>query len=354
METATRTDRPGTHMPQIDGLRAIAALLVVYAHWLPLRFRAGFPVGGMGVHLFFVISGFLITGILLRCRGLAPTGFSLRAFYVRRALRILPLYYLVLAVTLVLDVAGVREMFGWHVSYLSNFYFFLRGDWNGYTSHFWTLAVEEQFYLCWPLLMLLLPENRLALATGLLIGVGVASHFLLPILLPTNPLVLTLPSFAFPALGSGALLALAAAGKVRPFVSLCAFGVPAFVLFQVLRFLGLNASITRPARDLAFVVVATWLVGTAATGFRGPVGRFLSWSPLTYIGRISYGIYLLHHLATPTIEAVGQWLQAEWLLHGPLKYAARAALTVGTASLSWACFEGPLNRLKERFPYRRL
>jgi peptidoglycan/LPS O-acetylase OafA/YrhL len=353
METASTTDKPGAHMPQLDGLRAIAALLVVYAHWLPLHFRAGLPVGGMGVLLFFVISGFLITGILLRCRSLAPPGFSLRAFYARRALRIFPLYYLVLAVTFALNVEGVREMFVWHASYLSNFYFFLRDDWNGYTSHFWTLAVEEQFYLCWPLLMLLLPENRLALATSLLIGIGIASHFLLPILFPERQLVLTLPSFAFPALGSGALLALAAVGKVRPFASLCAIGVPAFVVFQVLRSAGLSASVTRPARDLAFIVVATWLVGTAATGFRGPVGRILSWSPLTYLGRISYGIYLLHHLATPTLQAVGQWLQAEWLLHGPWKYAARAALTVGAASLSWACFEGPLNRLKDRFPYRK-
>jgi len=95
---------------------------------------------------------------LLSWRG-QPLAVALKTFYARRALRIFPLFYFVLAAAAVLNIGPVRDTFAWHATYLSNIYFYLRGDWHGSVSHLWSLAVEEQFYLVWPLLILCAPER---------------------------------------------------------------------------------------------------------------------------------------------------------------------------------------------------
>ena len=344
-------EAPTGHMLQLDGLRALAALVVVYSHWMPKPYHLGLPLGPMGVQLFFVISGFLITGILLQCRTHGNPGHSLRAFYARRALRIFPLYYAVLLIVFLLDVKGVREMAPWHAAYLSNIYMFLRGDWNGFTSHFWTLAVEEQFYLVWPAILLLIPTRRIIPAVWLLILIGIGSMFLLPILLPDNRLTTTLTNSNFTALGTGALLALARAGTVPAFAARCLWGAPVFLLVTLFRISGFEAATLRPAQDLSYIVFATWLVGMASIGFSGWFGTLLASPPLTYLGRISYGIYILHHLMTPAVGALGQWANIPWLHHGLTMYLAKAAITFTAASLSWRFFEAPLNNLKRQFPY---
>ena len=139
----------GLHMPQLDGLRTLAVAAVIWSHWVP-PYQFGFEWGVMGVNLFFVLSGFLITGILLDSRaGAVRPGdrwFAIRQFYTRRVLRIFPLFYMTLALLVLVNVRPVRQTFLWHVCYLSNVYFFRQGAWIGQISHFWSLAVEEQFY----------------------------------------------------------------------------------------------------------------------------------------------------------------------------------------------------------------
>ena len=109
----------------------------------------------LGVETFFVISGFLITGILLDNRSEEQKSLVLKNFYCRRFLRIFPLFYLVLGMAVLLDSDGLRQSWGWHFGYLfPTFYFYLQNGWTGQLSHFWSLAVEEQFYLVWPLLIL--------------------------------------------------------------------------------------------------------------------------------------------------------------------------------------------------------
>ncbi len=135
-------------------------------HWLPEHAIINRLQGQLsnGVHLFFVLSGYLITGILLRCREnielrVATIGYSFRQFYARRFLRIFPVYYLVLGVGVLFHFEGLRSGFLWHVTYLSNFYYYHREKFDGPASLFWTLAVEEQFYLLWPLAILTLPKR---------------------------------------------------------------------------------------------------------------------------------------------------------------------------------------------------
>jgi peptidoglycan/LPS O-acetylase OafA/YrhL len=195
------------YMPQLDGLRALAVALVAYSHWIPLKYQTFFGFGIAGVQLFFVLSGFLITGILLRCRELPERRNALRSFYARRFLRIFPLYYATLAACYVLGVNSARSSIFWHLAYLSNFYFFNLGGWEGPLSHFWSLAVEEQFYLIWPAIVLFVPQRYLAASiVGLWLS-GVASRAVLPALLPETRLIIALPNMNFDALGLGAILA---------------------------------------------------------------------------------------------------------------------------------------------------
>jgi peptidoglycan/LPS O-acetylase OafA/YrhL len=144
-------------MPQLDGLRCVAVLLVIWEHAGPVWFRV---TGGFGVRWFFVLSAYLITGILLRERG-APLGATLQAFYMRRALRILPPYYLLLAAVALSGIPLIsgRELAA-HALYLSNWWF-LTQHWSREIGHLWSLAVEEQFYLVWPALVLMLPTRAL-------------------------------------------------------------------------------------------------------------------------------------------------------------------------------------------------
>jgi peptidoglycan/LPS O-acetylase OafA/YrhL len=141
-----------SYMPQLDALRALGVFGVWFTHWgigtLPvLRW---IHWGEMGVQLFFVLSGYLITGILLRARDRADCGegkwLVAKRFYVRRFLRICPIYYLTLLATAIV-IQHMREGFFWHLTYTSNIFFALRGRLDLIGAHFWTLSVEEQFYL---------------------------------------------------------------------------------------------------------------------------------------------------------------------------------------------------------------
>src|SRR5688572_21564975 len=118
-------------MPELDGLRALAVSIVLLEHWVPENYQPVQHLGRLGVLLFFVLSGYLITGILLQCRalvhsGIETPGFALKQFYFRRFLRIFPVYYTILIVGFVLGLNVIRETTAWHVTYTSNVYFAIR------------------------------------------------------------------------------------------------------------------------------------------------------------------------------------------------------------------------------------
>ena len=98
------------YMPQLDGLRAFAVLAVIYSHYIPSKYHLNIPWGSAGVQLFFILSGFLITSILIKSRG-ERLGKSLKTFYIRRAFRIFPLYYLVLILCILLELSSVTQDF---------------------------------------------------------------------------------------------------------------------------------------------------------------------------------------------------------------------------------------------------
>ena len=145
----TPSDRPVGHMPQLDSLRAVAVAAVIVHHYIPGGWGPGADIG---VKLFFTLSGFLITGLLMRSRRACIDGRqtlrgAIGRFYTRRFLRIFPLYYLVIAIALVAGIPPTRDILGSLLSYTLNIHMARQGWYEANFAHFWSLAVEEQFYL---------------------------------------------------------------------------------------------------------------------------------------------------------------------------------------------------------------
>jgi peptidoglycan/LPS O-acetylase OafA/YrhL len=330
-------------MPQLDGLRAVAVACVLAFHFIPGVDRYA-PLGAMGVRLFFVISGFLITGILLSWRG-QPLGLALKTFYLRRALRIFPLFYFVLAAAAVLNIGPVRDTLFWHVTYLSNFYFYLRGDWHGSVSHLWSLAVEEQFYLVWPWLVLCAPKRWLRPAIVTMIALAPLSRLLWP-----HPMDSVLPTSCLDSLGLGALLALsvatAAPHKGAPYRSsewALYVGATLAAITLNLRYEGIGGQYQIVGLDFGVSLLSMWLVAGASREFTGTAGRLLSWPLLMSVGRISYGLYVYHGF-TPYL--LGRYVPGFMSMAAPTRVAMLFTVTAVIAMASWRWLEQPFLRLK--------
>ena len=294
-------------LPQLDGLRAFAVSAVLLEHFFWAHYVShALPWGWLGVRLFFVISGFLITSILLECREISettgiPKRRSIRQFYARRALRILPLYYLVLFSAAAIGVAPVRETFPWHATLTSNINFALRGEWLSPVTHLWSLSVEEQFYLVWPWVILFVPRRYLPRVMLGAVGVALLWRMLSVAAghAPVTTWVATPGSLD--TLGMGSLLAIvrrppgAVYTPPRRFAGLClAIGAPLMALTLGLHLAGLSLSSRLVMSDLAMALSFTWLVSRAADGFGGWGGRLLNLAPVRYLGKISYGVYVYH------------------------------------------------------------
>jgi peptidoglycan/LPS O-acetylase OafA/YrhL len=310
-------------------------------HFVPKVDRFA-PLGSIGVRLFFVLSGFLITGILLASRD-RPFAASLKTFYARRFLRIFPLFYFALFAAAVLNIGAVRQTVLWHLAYLSNVYFYLRGDWQGPVSHLWSLAVEEQFYLVWPWLILCVPRRRLIWVMAAMIPIGPLAR-----LASSDPWISVLPFSCLDSLGLGALLAYQVQGRWLIGTGFW-LGVPALAVTLVLRYVQGESAAQVVAMDFAVSLTGVWMVGRAATGFGGVAGKLLELRPVLYLGTISYGLYVYHnfmpYLLGPALASVNAPI-FNWLW----RFAVLATATVSVASVSWRVIEQPFLSLKRHFP----
>lgn len=352
--TAVRSEKPV--MLELDGLRAVAVLSVAWSHWAPNELLFGLP-WGTGVQLFFVLSGFLITGILLDNK---PEGGSIAArhrvwrnFYLRRALRIFPLFYLVLLACWLFAVDSIESTWPWHAFYLSNLYYFLGNRPDAYL-HLWSLSVEEQFYLVWPFLVLLLPTRQLQ--TALILAIVAAPIFKTVVMAFTQQeLVRYLPIACLDSLGIGALLALTSRQQypgwnASVLAKICLFvGLPVAIAVGTFEAIASEPYWLHAIGHTGLVLFFGWLVITAARGFGGPVGAVLQSKPMTYLGKISYGIYIYHFFAPRIVNALGIEASLPGGLGGRL--AAYSAITLLIATVSWHAYEAPINRLKQWVPY---
>jgi len=354
---------PGERMTQLDGLRAFAVVAVVVSHWTP-DFLIGIVPWGTGVQLFFVLSGFLITGILLRSRpedlGTSLWA-SLRTFYLRRALRIFPVYYGVLVFSLLFSVGPIRESWPWHVSYLSNFYYSHHDHGPAVTDpylHFWSLAVEEQFYLVWPLLALTVSRRPLAVAICLAVVASTVFRVFIDRIDPSLVSIRYLTPSCLDALAIGALAAHVKhykGGKATrrlAWIFACV-GVGGLAVSVLFLSRVLDANTGHRIGHTFLVIFYGALVAGAATGFGGPLGRVLVWRPLIYLGTISYGIYVYHYFAPAALHWLGNRVPSVALQSKTAVLAAYTVFTLTLSVASWHLFEAPLNRLKSRLPYPR-
>lgn len=335
-------------------------MLVFIQHWTSIRPLALEP-GHLGVQLFFVLSGFLITRILLRTRaemdaGRQTTGAALKNFYIRRCLRIFPLYYSVVFALAAAGAFQVRETLFWHLSYLVNFYVYEHG-WIGRTSHFWTLAVEEQFYVLWPFLVLLLPRRALLPTVVAFIIAAPVWRVLMAGLGAVTPTAFTLLIANVDTLAIGALLALAE-GHTRWSSALSSRRLPVCVLVAAAAYVGLHVfshesddfvllrALLQTALGLVFALVIWWVATRP-----GPLThRLLNWGPLAYGGKISYGLYVFHDPMRAIVRRVAEATGVASIADpGFVRFLVLFIATSIVAVVSWEVFEKRANGLKVRY-----
>ena len=355
--------RGPSNLPVLDGLRAIAVLLVLWNHMPPLVFGdpewlkvAGYLIGpgGLGVEIFFVLSGFLITRILLAERAI---GAPVRWFLVRRLLRIFPIYYLLLLV--MLPFRPLSEI-GWCAAYLYNLKSILWPWESGPLEHTWSLCIEEHFYLLWPLVVAFAPgpwaRRTLvwfvmpAAAIGaLLVGHWVADDpHAMKIVAHGSP-------FRFLTLGCGCLLAfwepqLFAAPRRLLAIGLLSLGVGLALHPHLLFAFGPLWSgtewVSRPWAPLVQLLHGgAWCTGIVLLALHAGTTRWsplraLSWRPLRAIGRISYALYLYHLPIYATVV---------WPAPTTRNGLIAAGLSFAAAAVSYFVIERPCQRFGNRF-----
>ncbi len=365
-----------THYPALDGIRGIAVLgvLVLHGVLVPVATKADAWVaaianlGFTGVDIFFVLSGFLITGILIDAKG-APNYF--RNFYARRSLRIFPLYFVTLILLLALapgaDGERLRELQGWHWAYLVNIPVAIYG-WTELplTAHWWSLAVEEQFYLVWPIMVWALSRERFRRfawcvvvgASAIRIGLFLAHwlgmidpHFIMAnyVLTPMRA----------DGLAVGGLIALSLREPggaqrlrrlVQPLAIVSALGITGLWIRH-----GEYNSIGRDFQVIGYPCVAAGAAALLIAAITGPDGsrlrRTLEGRWLRFFGKYSYAMYVIHPIvgyvlyeAFPPAPVAGSGIVA-----GVARFVVLVACTVPPAVLSWVALERPMLSLKRFF-----
>ncbi len=369
---AAQIDR---HAPVLDGIRGIAILAVMAFHYingshhLPVLkqvFDAAHS-GWLGVDLFFVLSGFLITGILLKGRGRA--GYY-RNFYIRRTLRIFPLYYGVLAVVFgagalipALNTPGFRELAakqGWLWTYTMNWAHFLRPgavfncEWIE-LYHFWSLAVEEQFYLVWPTVVLLLPRRWFV---GLCVGIvgAAAAQRGLGAALGLEPWLFRADGLVLG--GLIATLARSPDGRASLFSWSLRLGPASALIVLVVSLWRGGLHMSDPVMQgvgMTFVQFAlgAGLVGALCLPQSSIVRAALSRGPLVAFGKYSYGIYVFHWMLNPlmiryvTPYVPGEALASMYVVHAAALFVVKSAIAFAAAWLSYTLFESRFLKLKD-------
>jgi peptidoglycan/LPS O-acetylase OafA/YrhL len=373
--------RVSGHLPGLDGVRGVAILLVMAIHFVGdatayTRLQAlvvkAAGYGLLGVDLFFVLSGFLITGLLLDAKGQTH---YFRNFYARRTLRIFPLYYFVLAILfLVLPrlwpltplMEDARAHQGWLWTYTANFYIAARSSWAAltYVTHFWSLAIEEHFYLLWPLVVFCFRRQILERICGVVIVAGLALRISLALGGVSELSISVLTPCRIDTLCVGGLLAIlcrregwaealvrragrAALGVAGVTIALSAYcalaktGLP--VLHQV--------------RNTLYALFFGALALLSLQPEPGMVARALQSRVLRFFGKYSYGLYVYHGILTwYLIEFRGErWFDAAFGNHWVAMFAKAifgVAFSLVVAMVSYEVLEKPFLSLKRFFEAR--
>ena len=357
-QTIVRDCAAEHYQPQFDGLRALAVITVMVDH-----FTADVPnfplpdwihLGATGVRLFLVMSGYFITASLRRARDRMDLGRvsphkTIGHFYLRRVFRIGPAYFAFAGIALLLNLGAIRQNWIWVFTGTVNWLIAWSNQWPLTISHLWSICVQEQFYLFWPLLILFFPKRWIlpaivsAAVTGLAFRVGCVMFSI-----PTTARWV-LPFGSLDSLAAGAALGWCG-GKLRASRTswlLAPICLSIFAFAAVLRNADpaqLKSVFVEPLEALACVL----LVARTASGFDGCTARFLSMPGLVFAGRISYGLYIYHILVAMLLP---RWLptSAQFLVTTPsLRLMLYGIVTLLVAAISWRFLEQPINRVRSR------
>lgn len=289
--------------------------------------------------MFFVLSGFLITRILVQMDKHSSIKETLEKFYIRRVLRIFPVYYLAISV---LYFWGKLPNALWHYTYLYNVKVFLQGHYDGAVSPFWTLCVEEQFYILYPLFLLSLKPSMRASGVFLLILASAATGICCQIFLPESKAYNLLPVCGQYLLWGGIAGLYEISGKnlglsVKNLFGLGLIG-SLICITLCSAFPGIRNLLIAPnAISFAIMVIAIWRLECFGNLF-APVDN----SVTRYLGKISYGLYLFHG---PVLAYLPVFLGTQ--PNPYLLLANSLVLTIAISIASWHFFEKPINSLKD-------
>lgn len=344
----------------LNGLRAIAVFLVILSHRLPVNhFLKKFSIGDYGVTLFFVLSGFLISRLLffqIQNQVISKTSdfVILKKFILRRSLRIFPIYYLLLFFMYFTDgIIGnrFRENFLWYFFYGANYLNYTTNKWYGSLAHFWSLSVEEQFYLFWPLCLLFIFKRSLFSFICFVILLGT----LYPFFFEGKVEILTLSCVN--AFGIGALLAYFEIMKPNRILFFNLSLKWLFVPILVLVFTNnLMFEIPFFSERLAVSILSVTLISFCRfNGNHFMVQKILENRIIEFVGLISYGIYLYHNILPKywswglqkinvvTPSSLGQFSYIEFVL--------QTLFLIFLSYLSWIIIEKPILKLKKYITY---
>lgn len=357
---------------QPDGLRGMLTLFVIASHWLShgqhfnslqlFGLSVISQIGEIGMYFFFVLSGFLISGILIRNRLKAEKEryskkLVWKNYFIRRTLRIFPVYYLTITILYVFNISGFRPYAFWHFGYLTNVFFYLHQHWE-LGGHLWSLSTEEQFYLLWPFLIFFIPIRHLKKVIVSLIFIAPFFRMGMNLYRPSEFTMYLTPA-VLDGLGLGALLALIKnvpsesvneEHKNRGVKLMAAVAMSLIILFHIKPFQLNIWEQFNPFFEIfnrsSMAVVGLFLVNGSINGFKGFWKHLLENKVAQYLGKISYALYLFHNFQLYAFEWLHINLPATgWYL------GVHFLILVTLASLSWYLLELPINNLKKYFPY---
>jgi peptidoglycan/LPS O-acetylase OafA/YrhL len=350
-----------------DGLRGLAVLAVVLQHTTKLG--ESLNIGSYGVYIFFAISGFLIVRLLHRERleieaGRSHLAHAMRRFFWRRALRIMPIYYLVLIAFAVASAFVPMHDFAfpdawWHFGYLSNVYFGeVEGRWIGRFDHLWSLAIEEQFYLLAAPALLLAPAGWARILCVIVAAASMGQLVLMRLTEANGVAVYTNALVNFGALAVGGLVGLCAPARpgagARSWPALVCLAMIAGVIWVF----PLIGAVPREIAGLIgggpFVFSSLFASLTLLAVFlnqRSALTCWLEWRPLAALGTVSYGLYLYHKLLPHwMLTGIARRLGLGWTAPEWVEALVIFAIALAMAALSWRFVERPLLSLKDRPP----
>lgn len=340
------------YIPALDGIRAIAILLVLIFHWFPTNHWINtLPNGPVGVTLFFVLSGYLITSILLSQREKSSFAKSFGNFVARRALRIFPIYYAVLASLLVLKQVGIQIVSDFYLhpiyywSYLYNHWLEQSQNWSDMLSPYWSLSVEEQFYIIWPILILGISSNKslkYLLWTTTILGL-LARYVLIHQYAGIGVYMVTcVDTFAW----GGLLAYYLREGKQEQIRVLSNWVLPLVGIGFLITTLFLSdGDLWKQLffRTFTSILSAGLILWALRPGY---LARILSIRPFREIGKVSYGLYLYHMLIPDLFYQLMNRLHIT--IYDPFHIYGILVL-FAFSFISYHVFEKPIQSLKRYF-----